>query len=79
MNRAPESTDQNKRRQLQKIELFSQELVWLWDGDISATQEEECLPLGAGIRGLVRDTRPRGLSVDCSLCEIVIESSREHH
>jgi hypothetical protein len=47
-------------------------LLWLWDGDSSGTQEGDRLPLEAGTRGLVRDSRPRRLSacaessIDCN-------------
>jgi hypothetical protein len=45
--------------------ILSQVLLWLCDGDSSRTQEGECPPVEAGSRGLVRDSRPRELSV-CS-------------
>lgn len=41
----------------------SQELVCLWYGDSSGTQEGECPPPEASTRRLVRESRQRGLSV----------------
>jgi hypothetical protein len=51
----------------------SQQLLWLWHGDSSGTQEEEHPPLEACTRGLVKDSRLRGLSayiVNCGVSEI---------
>jgi hypothetical protein len=64
-DRTPDSKDPDKNRQFQNMErecTVSQVLLWLWDGDSLGTQEGERPPLEAGTRGLIRDSRPRGLS-----------------
>jgi hypothetical protein len=40
----------------------SPESLWLFSGDGSETEEGERPPLDAGTRGLVWDSKPRGLS-----------------
>jgi hypothetical protein len=48
----------DKRTQLQKYKIVeftvSQELLWLWRGDGSGTQERDRSPFEAGTRGLVK-------------------------
>jgi hypothetical protein len=40
----------------------SQELLWLWDRDSLGIQQRERPSWEAGTRGIMRDSRPRGLS-----------------
>jgi hypothetical protein len=41
---------------------MSQELLWLWNRDSSETEEEKCLLLETGTRGLIRNRTLRGHS-----------------
>jgi hypothetical protein len=62
---------------MKSISALCQELLWLWNGDSSGSQEIERTPLEAGTSGLVRDSRPRrGVSVcvvNCRLSEIELD------
>jgi hypothetical protein len=67
--KSPDSTDRDKRRQFQEMEsTVSQESLWVWQGDSSGTEEGERPPLKTGTRGLMRDSRPIGLSACVMNC-----------
>jgi hypothetical protein len=45
---------------------LSQELLWMWHGDNSETQEGECPLLEAGTRGLIRRQETEKTQCVCS-------------
>jgi hypothetical protein len=53
----------------------SPELLWLWEKDSLGAQEGELLLLEAGIRGLVRDSRPRRPSACVKNCREIVWNS----
>jgi hypothetical protein len=45
-------------------------MLWVWRGDSSGTQEEECPPLEPGNKGLLKDRRLRRLSAYIVNCRV---------